>query len=274
MDEANFSGTSAGTIAESMVSTGHQDRAKPIGPAEIERALSERRLVLHYMPTIDLRDGRCVGAEALLRWPVPTGGFVAPDDFIPLAEASGLAEAVTAYVIRGVAQDLGPLLRARADLHISINIPPETVGSGFGQRILEETCLIDVKGQLIAEITERQALTKAGQAAMNENRKNGLRVAVDDFGTGHSGLSQLIDLEVDYLKIDRSFIEALRSERGVKLVRATSAAAAVLGADLIAEGVETARQAKILADIGVAYGQGWYWSRDLTARDFHDFVAR
>jgi len=247
---------------------GRQD----IVPADIEAALENDRLKVHYMPTIEIATGRCTGAEALLRWPMPGGAFLAPDDFIPLAESAGLAGPLTAYVIRCVAGDVGDLLRGRPDLHMSINIPPETVGSGLSNQVAEESGLADIKEQFIAEITERQALTKAGQAVMNEYRRGGLRVAVDDFGTGHSGLSQLIDLEVDYLKIDRSFVEALKTARGEKLMRATAAAANVLGVDLIAEGVETARQAQILADIGIAYGQGWYWSRDLPAAAFHRFA--
>ena len=250
------------------------DAGAQISPSDIETALGEGQLRMHYMPTVEIKSGICVGAEALMRWPTPEGGFIPPDSFIPLAEKSGLAGAVTAYVIRAVARDVGQLLRERPDLHISINIPPETVGSGIGRRVAEETGLIEVASQIIAEITERQALTKEGQKAMNENRKMGLRVAVDDFGTGYSGLAQLIDLDVDYLKIDRSFVTALTSERGLKLMRATFAAASVLGVDLIAEGVETPRQAEILQDIGVTYGQGWYWSRDLPAADFLAHVAK
>jgi len=274
MDTMTSKRGNAGDGGAAVPLRGTETVVQAIAPRDIERALARGRLRVHYMPTIEIATGRCVGAEALLRWPTQEGGFVAPDDFIPLAEASGLAEALTAYVIRCVAADLGALLRVRPDLHISINIPPQTVGSGVGNRVAAETGLADIKGQLIAEITERQALTKAGQAVMNENRRDGLKVAVDDFGTGHSGLAQLIDLEVDYLKIDRSFVDALQTARGVKLMRATWAAADVLGVELIAEVVETSRQAEILGDIGVAYGQGWHWSRDLPAADFCRFAER
>jgi sensor c-di-GMP phosphodiesterase-like protein len=273
MGEMTFEQVSIGEDGAAMPKRETQRAAQGVAAADIAAAMAESRLRVHYMPTIEISTGCCVGAEALLRWPVADGGFVAPDDFIPLAEAAGLAGDLTAYVLRCVAADLGALLRARRDLHISVNVPPPTVGSGVGNRVAKETGLDDIKGQFIAEITERQALTKAGQVLMNESRREGLRVAVDDFGTGHSGLAQLIDLEVDYLKIDRSFVDALKTARGEKLMRATWAAADVLGVELIAEGVETARQAEILADIGIAFGQGWFWSRDLPAEAFRRFVA-
>ena len=109
-------------------------------------------------------------------------------------------------------------------------------------------------------------------ALLNESRKTGLQIALDDFGTGYSGLTQLIDLDVDYIKIDRRFVLAVNTGRGRKLIEATVALARVINARLIAEGVETDSQASHLRNLGVEFGQGWHWSRDLPAATFNSYL--
>jgi len=251
------------------------DAGAQITPSDIEAALGEGRLRVHYMPTVEIKSGICVGAEALLRWPTPEGGFIPPDSFIPLAEKFGLAGAVTAYVIRAVARDVGQLLRERPDLQISINIPPETVGSGIGRRVAEETGLIEVANQIIAEITERQALTKEGRKAMNENRKMGLRVAVDDFGTGYSSLSYLKSFPLDELKIDRSFLNDIPNNTDdAAIVGAIIAMAHGLGMGVVAEGIERQEQLDFLRDSDCDEYQGYLLSKPVLASDFLALVAK
>ena len=230
---------------------------------DIRLAIEKRALEVHYMPTIDLQTGQCCGVEALVRWPREGDSFIAPDDFIPLAEAHDLAGPLTDLVIRCVSEDLGDYLAGHAAFHVAMNIPPSIVGTGYGVRAAEDSNLVRFADQIVLEITERQALTDQGRKLMNELRRLGLRVALDDFGTGHSGLAQLIDLEVDYLKIDRRFVQAMDTRNGSRLIEATAAAARVLGMELIAEGIETPDQARRVRELGVHRGQGWYWSEAL-----------
>ena len=138
-----------------------------------------------------------------------------------------------------------------------------------GQRlrpVLQRLRLAQRAPQLVGEITERRALDDLGRAAIREIRGVGAKIALDDFGTGNSGLQQLIGLEVDILKIDRSFVLGLGRDRlAERLVRGIAALANVLRVGLVAEGVETEAQAQFLRAIGVEKGQGWLWGHDLDA---------
>ena len=122
--------------------------------------------------------------------------------------------------------------------------------------------------RLVCEVTERQALSAAGRAALDAARKSHVRIAMDDFGTGNSGLAQLLGLTIDVLKIDRSQVEhLLKDPTADRLVRGIVALANVLRARTVAEGVETAAQAFFLHAAGVDYGQGWFWSKALPPED-------
>jgi|AP12_2_1047962.scaffolds.fasta_scaffold13784_2 c-di-GMP phosphodiesterase len=217
-----------------------------------------------YQPIIDLGHNRMVGCEALARWTSDNGKPTSIGEVIDVVEANEThAMDLTTRMLGFIRKDLAPLLAAHPHFTVSINIPPIMIGSGKVISLLEDADLAEYHSQLVGEITERQALNEMGRNAIRVAREElGMKVAIDDFGTGQSGLQQLIGLEIDILKIDRSFIELIGKDAAAeRLVRAITALAAVLNVDVVAEGVETVDQASFLRAIGVDKAQGWLWSK-------------
>ncbi len=220
-----------------------------------------------YQPIVEIDGGRMVWCEALARWREEDGMLAGIGPFADAIEQDeDLATALTAVMLKCVDRDLLDLLIRNPSFYISINLPPVTLGRERLRPVLEGLGLAQRASQLVGEITERQALDDLGRAAIREIRRLGAKIALDDFGTGNSGLQQLIGLEVDILKIDRSFVLGLGRDRSAeRLVRGIAALANVLRAGLIAEGVETDTQALFLRAIGVEKGQGWLWGHELDA---------
>lgn len=233
-------------------------------PAALRSALKKRGLVLHYQLIVELASGRTVGAEALLRWPRHDGQSMRPDVFIPAAEDCGLIRRLTTYVLARVAAEAPAFIRQYPDGYISINLSPsdlhdETIVDQLRQ--LSETPGIAAKN-LVAEVTEHSFLDpKHASGNITSIRALGIRVAIDDFGTGFSSLSYLTTLKTDYLKIDKVFVDTIgtdsvTSEVALHIVRIARS----LGLAVIAEGVESQRQADFLREHGVKYAQGWLFS--------------
>lgn len=220
-----------------------------------------------YQPIVDLDDDRIVGCEALARWRSEDGTVGSIEPHANAIERNeDLATALTARMFQCVNRDLLELLVLHPDFYVSINIPPIILGRGRLKPVLERLGLSQRTSQLVGEITERRSLDDVGRAAIREVRALGARIALDDFGTGKANLQELIGLEVDFLKIDRSFVLGLGRDRlAERLVRGIAALAGVLRVGLVAEGVETAEQALFLRAIGVEKGQGWLWSKALDA---------
>ncbi|NVD38175.1 EAL domain-containing protein [Ensifer sp. HO-A22] len=248
-------------------------RLSPLG--ELSIAVQRREFIVHYQPLIEMKTGICVGAEALVRWRRPDGSLVRPDTFIPLAEESGLIQAITDQVIDGVIRDLGPVLLADRSLHIAINLSAEDIKSGRVLPVIQDALASSgvLTEQIWLEATERGFMdVKSARATIEEARRLGHSVAIDDFGTGYSSLQYLQDLPLDALKIDKSFIDT------VGLVSATSAVtphiidiAKSLNLYIVAEGIERQEQADYLLERGVHYGQGWLYSKALPAQEFIAF---
>ena len=171
-------------------------------------------------------------------------------------------------LLEAIKRDIAPLLARYADFWVSVNVPPAILGS---EKILDMMRTLDMFNdveRIVCEITERQALSPEGRAALELARNKRIRLAVDDFGTGQSGLSQLLGLNIDVLKIDRSqVLPLLKDQTADRLVRGVIALAALIRARVVAEGVETAAQAFFLLAAGVDYGQGWFWSPALPAAE-------
>ena len=200
-----------------------------------------------------------------------------PDLFIPQAEGSGQITAITRWVIRQVLQEQGELLRQHAQLYISINLAAaDLVEARFPA---EAQAALQAAGvppaQLVYEVTERGLVDPQRAVAVLEPlRQAGHRIAIDDFGTGYSSLSYLQQLPVDVLKIDKSFVDALGTEAASSPVAPhIIAMARALGLKVIAEGVEQAEQARLLAELGAQIGQGWLFAKPLSAEAFRAFVA-
>jgi sensor c-di-GMP phosphodiesterase-like protein len=245
-------------------------RLSPLG--ELTIAVQRREFVVHYQPIVDLRSGRWVGAEALVRWHHPDGSMVGPDIFIPLAEASGLIIGITDQVVGMMVSDLGALLVADPSLHVSINVCAADIKSG---RILNavDTALeqtgIDAS-QIWLEVTERAFMdVDSARATITRARELGHPVAIDDFGTGYSSLQYLEGFPLDALKIDKSFIDTIGRDTATSSVTPhIIEMARALKLRVIAEGVETAEQAEYLRVRGVDYCQGWLFAKAMPADAF------
>ncbi|MGH8075784.1 MAG: EAL domain-containing protein [Lysobacter sp.] len=246
-------------------------------PALLRNGLRRRQFFLHYQPIVELATGRCVGAEAVIRWQRHDGSFVRPDLFIPVAEECGLIRKVTARVMELLRHDATTILDAYPDLMISFNLAPEDMRS---EQILDELReLLDTKNvhpeNLHIEMTERGILnTDHAREIVQAIRELGIRVAIDDFGTGFSSLSYLTTFEVDYLKIDKAFVDpigtaAATSQVAMHIIKM----AKELNLMMIAEGVETEEQATILRNAGVQYAQGWLFAKAMDPAALCNFVT-
>ncbi len=236
-------------------------------PAILRNAIRKRELFLMYQPIVDLRTRQTIGAEALVRWKRKDGTMVPPDVFIPVAEASGLIEQVTAQVLQMVTRDAQGVFSQYPDFHIGINLSAADLCSQETPRLLH-TLLRETQAgphNILVEATERGLMDAAlVRQVIRDIRALGVEVAVDDFGTGYSSLSYLGTFELDYLKIDKSFVDTLdtgaaTSDVALHIIEMAKA----LKLKMIAEGVETESQAQLLAARGVQYAQGWLFARPM-----------
>ena len=245
---------------------------------ELESSLQKDEFEINYLPVIDLKSGHCVGAEALISWCQPGSKRVRPDLFIPLAEDTGLIEPMTEWLMENIRDELGELLCEDRSLHIAINLSP---GHFESERILQSSSRIFGNsgiqpGQIIYEITERGLIDDTGGKAkeiMQALQGRHSQIALDDFGTGYSSLSYVETFPLDYLKIDKSFVDSVGIDTlNAGLLDTIIDMAQRLELRSIAEGVETKQQADYLASRGVDYAQGWHYSKALPVSDFIDFV--
>ncbi|EOI3530342.1 EAL domain-containing protein [Cronobacter dublinensis] len=234
----------------------------------LQDGIKNNELVVHYQPIIRLADGKPTGAEALIRWPQPDGSMLTPDIFIPLAEQTGLIGPLTRQLVHNVLHDLGDWLRTHPQQHISINISafdlhePQFVDM-FSEALAENGV---APSQLALEITERGFADPSLSGPVIERlRAAGHAIYIDDFGTGYSSLSYLEDLNVDILKIDKSFVDALEYKTVTPHIIEM---AKTLKLEMVAEGVENESQAQWLREHGVQYAQGWLYSKALPAEAF------
>lgn len=239
---------------------------------ELRAAIRNREITAHYQPIVELATRRCVGAEALARWRKEDGSQVPPDVFIPLAEQMGLIENVTEQIVAAVVRDLGDWLRNDPHAHVSINMSASEVSSVRALVSLDEAVRnagISSR-QIWLEATESGILELAvARSTFDELRRRGYRMALDDFGTGYAGLSYLQQLQVDVLKVDRCFVEVIGTDAATRdVTEFIISMAHQLKLIVVAEGVETEAQAAYLLSKGVAYAQGWLFSRALPADAF------
>lgn len=245
---------------------------------ELGQAIASDQLRLHYQPKIDLDSGRIIGAEALIRWQHPTLGLLPPSHFIELAEDMTLIEEIGEWVLRQVCRDLQSLRLAEDELpRIAINVSARQLRqpdlSGNFHRIIRETGVPPRCIEL--ELTETAIMDDPQGAArvFQRLRHAGMSLAVDDFGTGHASLVQLKQIPADTLKIDRSFVKDLdQGEEHSQIVRAIILMAHTLGLDVIAEGVETERQAEILLQLDCHTAQGFYFSHPVAFGDLRGLL--
>ena len=240
---------------------------------ELRAGLAAEQLVTHFQPKLDLTTGRVVGAEALVRWAHPTRGLVAPDAFLPLAEQAGLMRAVAHRVLSQALAAVRDWRAAGHDLHVAVNLSVSDLQEAdLPGRVGELLDAFGVPPQaLVLEITESDLMTDAvrSRAVLAQLRTSGVRLAVDDYGTGYSSLAYLRDLPVHELKLDRSFVTDLTTEaRSAAIVRSTAQLTHELGMVMVAEGVEDASTLDSLVAWGCDLAQGYHIARPLPREPF------
>lgn len=230
------------------------------GDVEVARALRDRRLLVHLQPMVEPGSRRVQMVEALLRWQDDTGAVREPTPLLDFARRSGQMEDLSYWVIESATAML-----AGERTRLSVNVPPSVLcAPRFNDTLAELLARTGLPpGQLELEITEDQLVDLTPQAAqrMNQLRDNGIRIVIDDFGTGFSSLGYLLELPLDGLKIDRRFTHALpESEVARSVVRSVVAVAADVGLTVVAEGVETEAQHECVLQLGVELGQGFFYA--------------
>ncbi|RME65205.1 MAG: bifunctional diguanylate cyclase/phosphodiesterase, partial [Alphaproteobacteria bacterium] len=260
----------------------HQARSQFQLEADLRQALETNRLELHYQPILELASQSLVGFEALARWPHERRGYISPADFIPLAEQAGLIVPLGRWALRAACaqaqawrRELGP---AADGLQMSVNVSGIQLNrddiAATVRRALRDSGL---DGQLLRlEVTESAFVDNPDAAAstLHELKALNLKLALDDFGTGYSSLSYLQRLPFDIIKIDRSFVRDIQEEgENYRLVEIISMLAQRLNIDVVAEGIETPEQALLIQNLGCRYGQGYYFSRPLTASQAANFIT-
>ena len=239
---------------------------------DIRIAIEQEQFSLVYQPIVDLTTHKIHKAEALLRWNHPVNGMVSPADFIPVAEKAGLIVDIGNWVFYKVADQLGVWRTTiDGDFQVSINKSPVQFYDKANQHVdwFNYLSKLGIPGSgLVVEITEGLMLDKNPEVSekLLAFRDNGIQVAVDDFGTGYSSLSYLKKFDVDYIKIDQSFVSNLSADsEDMILCEAIIVMAHKLGLKVIAEGIETAEQRDLLMAVGCDYGQGYLFSRPVAA---------
>jgi diguanylate cyclase (GGDEF)-like protein len=247
--------------------------------ARLRRAVDRGELLLHFQPIFRLPSGRVMAVEALLRWRDPDRGLVPPLDFIPVAEYTGMIEPIGRWVVEACCEQLAAWRAAGHDVPVSFNVSARQFRDPSFVETLEEA--VERHGipasSLIVEVTESVAMREPGcvEPILERLRALGVRLAIDDFGAGYSSLARLRDLEVDLLKIDRTFLtEATTDERAGRIVGAALDLAAALDMTAVAEGVETEEQRAFLVDRGCVLAQGFHLARPLPADEATALLQR
>lgn len=242
---------------------------------DLRRASAEQQLQVHYQPIVELLSGAICKAEALLRWRHPTRGLISPAEFIPIAEYNGMIAEIGDWVFREAVQWAANWRKSHhAEFQISINKSPMQFRGPCGNDVSwpQQLQALGLPGQsIVVEITEGLLLedSEATSDKLLAFRNAGIQISLDDFGTGYSSLSYLKHFDIDYLKIDQSFVRSLSPDSDdLVLCEAIIVMAHKLGMKVIAEGVETTTQRDLLVAAGCDFGQGYLFSRPLPAEEF------
>ncbi len=247
----------------------------------LRRAIDRHQFVMHYQPSVNLHTGQLIGVEALLRWEDPERGLVAPEEFIPVAEETGLIETIGFQAFEDVCRQASAWQRSGHTFDVAFNLSPRQLSQPTLLGRMLET--IDATGvdsrHLVIEITESTALRNPERAIalMSAMTSAGLRLAIDDFGVGLSSLSRLREMPATFLKIDQSFVADLEtSPNAIVMVRTIIQLAENMGMQPHAEGVETEQQRQLLVESGCSQGQGFLFSPGIPAATVldYDFLSR
>jgi c-di-GMP phosphodiesterase len=251
--------------------------ASPLG--DLDRALALNQFKPYFQPIFDLRSGAITGCEVLARWVRSDGTIVPPMSFIPLAESSGKIEQITWMLLKTALGEMYPRLRQDKHFKLSINIVPRhLLKAGFVEDLRHIVVEARVSPrQIVLEVTERDELPDLQKAAavVKDLRELGFRVAMDDVGVGHSGLSQMKGLGANTIKIDKFFVDTITKESSaVTIVEMLARLARELKMTVVAEGIETPEQIASLLACGIHEGQGYIVSPPLPFAKFDELLVK
>jgi sensor c-di-GMP phosphodiesterase-like protein len=243
-----------------------QLEVRMVDSGDVRGGLAQGEFFLEYLPTISLSDGRCVGAEALVRWR-HAGAIVSPVEFIPRIENTPVSGLLTYWVMETIATELGEWLRANRGVRISFNVPPEILGRGAIEYVATKFGLVDLTSQIVFEITERGIPDPLGVESINQSTARGVKVALDDVTlVGGANLAVLARCNLFAIKLDKSLIDQIGPSRPApEWLDAVTALLSSSQLLVIAEGVETEEQSATLRAANIPAAQGFYFSRPLTA---------
>ncbi len=247
--------------------------------ADLQTAIERKQFFVQYQPTFNLASGRIAGAEALVRWNHPDRGTIPPLDFIPLAEEGGVIHALGTWVLQEACTQLKRWQTEYPQdppLHIAVNVSGHQLQPGFVREVESIIAGSDIEpSTLVLEVTESVMMRDipATVALLNELKILGVRLAIDDFGTGYSSLRYLRQFPFDILKIDKSFIDDVGSNKQHELTAAIVEIGRTLRLELVAEGIERADQLDRLLSLQCDIGQGYYFAKPLFAQDMEALLA-
>lgn len=239
--------------------------------AMLKAGIKRKAFYLVYQPIFDVRTNLCVGAEVLLRWKRTSSETIFPDEFIPLAEKTDLIRQLTDLVFELIAKEAKDLFKTYPHFHLAINVSAEDLHS---TEIVENLRTLMLKTNagphnLMIEATERKIMNlDILKQTLHAIRSLGVKVAIDDFGTGYSNLSYLETLDLDYLKIDKSFVDAVGTDSSTsQVILHIIEMAKSLNLQIIAEGVESKEQAAFIREKGVQFAQGWFYGKPTSLKE-------
>ncbi len=273
MQHAKSTGGTRYAVFDSKMHARAQKRLQLI--SDMRMALERNEFRLQYQPIVNIMDGTAVGCEALIRWDHPVEGVIMPNDFIPLAEQTGLASSIGRFVLETAATQLAVWRRNRGgnmDFSMHVNVSASELSDPDFERNLVQ--LIEHQGlspcDFTLEITESLVLDSGTRAnvTLERVRDRGFQICIDDFGTGYSSMRYLQQFKVDAMKIDRSFVAGSDGDLASEpIVRTLMTLAEAFDVRVVAEGVETARQREALRNAGCRLAQGYFYARPLSAAE-------
>jgi EAL domain-containing protein (putative c-di-GMP-specific phosphodiesterase class I) len=239
--------------------------------------MEQHELVLHYQPKAVLEDGAVRSVEALLRWKHPQQGLIYPDEFIPLAQETGLIRPLTLYVVDEALRQCRAWRDEGLGLSVSVNLSMRNLlDLEFPQQVEGLLRHWEIEAELLElEITESTMLANPARTktVLSQLHALGIRLSIDDFGTGYSSLAYLRRLPIDEIKIDRSFVMGMGDEADdVAIVQSTIDLGRNLGLEVVAEGVETQEIWNKLRDLGCSTAQGYYLSRPVPPEELSSWI--
>jgi EAL domain-containing protein (putative c-di-GMP-specific phosphodiesterase class I)/ActR/RegA family two-component response regulator len=263
-------------IGNSLQNTGEKF-SKVYTPDAVQQALTNKELINHYQPQVDIESGRVVGVEALVRWQHPQDGMVYPDQFVGTAEEHGLIDELTRTVFLSALSQASQWYKAGVILQVSVNVSMDNLDTlDFADYVAHEVKMADIpSSSILLEVTESRLMKNPliPLDILTRLRLKHIKLSIDDFGTGHSSLAQLRDIPFDELKIDQGFTHGAHSYAPLRaIVEASLEMAQHLGIKTVAEGVEDKQDWDFLCTTGCDMAQGYFIAKPMPAYELIDWM--